>query len=497
MEPKETTSQSDASTSGAAPVPAPVLPQDVQHGAGVEAPPTYEEVMGSNQSSVIEGQPELPPLAYIDIMPRFLNAGNMRANIAPVFQKFSDIMQGANLWLQANPGLECWKCETVERKVDKGPFIDLESMKIHQSTYGFNVYVLGLRMWLTRKQNNSPPQQLGLQNVVPATKEVEIQAYQYHDMCHNPQMYYLAQRRGTDVITTFEGLASTIDTLNEDLKKSPLQGSVLNIETANIKYSGFATDRDPEKTSFVEHGANRMGMFRRNCQIIRIFYVLGAPKYEEIHMQDIVPEIVRQSGLVGSAVFEPFSGAILKAQMWLQQQSGIKVVNIETRDVRSHENIVKLETTVNSDSTDDFDGSIWSCKYVKMLRIFYVKSPDMTSYASTRLTSRLFPPLRLGVKTFETMSQTMVRIAAWLSVTRLPIFGVETVHYPFVDNDNIGFNPERCDYSTSKHTGMTLVTAIRLYFPTFYEEPPRHLLPPTMDWLTQGEGRGTSVCSIL
>lgn len=79
-------------------------------------------------------------------------------------------------------------------------------------------------MWLTRKQNNSPPQQLGLQNVVPATKEVEIQAYQYHDMYHNPQMYYLAQRRMTDVITTFEGLASTIDTLNEDLKKSPLQG---------------------------------------------------------------------------------------------------------------------------------------------------------------------------------------------------------------------------------------------------------------------------------
>ncbi|XP_046561246.1 uncharacterized protein LOC124270253 [Haliotis rubra] len=471
--------------------PAPVLPQ------GVEAPPTYEEVMGSNQSSVIEGQPELPPLAYIDIMPRILNVGNMRANIAPVFQKFSDIMQGANMWLQANPGLQCWKCETVERKVDKGPYIDLDSMKMHQSTYGFNVYVLGLRMWLTRKQNNSPPQQLGLKNVVPATKEVEIQAYQYGNMFHNPQMHYWAHRRATDVITTFEGLSSTIDTLNEDLKKSPLQGSVINIETANIKYSGFATDRDPEKTSFVELGANRMGLFRRNCQIIRIFYVLGEPKHEEIHMKDIVPDIVRHSGLVGSAVFEPFSGSLLKAQMWLQQQSGIKIVNIETRDVRSHENMLNLETTVNSDSTDDFDGTFWACKYVKILRMFYVKSPEMPSYASTKLTSRLFPPLRLGIKTFETMSQTMIRIAAWLSVTRLPIFGVETVHYPFIDNDNIGFNPERSDHYTMKNMGRTMVTAIRLYFPTYYEEPPRHMLPPTIDWLTQGEGRGTSICTIL
>jgi hypothetical protein len=38
-----------------------------------------------------------------------------------------------------------WKCETVERKVEVGPTIELDKMVIHHSTYGFNVFILGVR----------------------------------------------------------------------------------------------------------------------------------------------------------------------------------------------------------------------------------------------------------------------------------------------------------------------------------------------------------------
>lgn len=54
-------------------------------------------------------------------------------------------MATANQWLSSNPSYMVWKCETVEKKVDKGPLVDMDSMLHHDSTFGFNVYVRGLR----------------------------------------------------------------------------------------------------------------------------------------------------------------------------------------------------------------------------------------------------------------------------------------------------------------------------------------------------------------
>ena len=54
-------------------------------------------------------------------------------------------MRGANLWLQNNPALRVWKCETVERKVEAGPTVHLESTVHHESSYGANCYVFGVR----------------------------------------------------------------------------------------------------------------------------------------------------------------------------------------------------------------------------------------------------------------------------------------------------------------------------------------------------------------
>ena len=65
-----------------------VLPDDVQAGKAGTSPPSYEEVMGIFQTSIGPDQPELPPLVYIDIMPRFLSEGNMAGGQPPTFQNF-------------------------------------------------------------------------------------------------------------------------------------------------------------------------------------------------------------------------------------------------------------------------------------------------------------------------------------------------------------------------------------------------------------------------
>ena len=58
-------------------------------------------------------------------------------------------MAGANQWLKDHPGMVAWKCETIERKVDASSdgslTYDLDAMIRHDATYGYMVYVRGLR----------------------------------------------------------------------------------------------------------------------------------------------------------------------------------------------------------------------------------------------------------------------------------------------------------------------------------------------------------------
>ena len=79
-------SDQTASSSGVQ-MPMPILPEYVEISA---PPPSYEEIMGHQTQTSVNSQntTDLPPLAYVDIMPRMLNPGNMRSKIAPQFDKF-------------------------------------------------------------------------------------------------------------------------------------------------------------------------------------------------------------------------------------------------------------------------------------------------------------------------------------------------------------------------------------------------------------------------
>ena len=73
---------------------------------------------------------------------------------------------------------------------------------------------------------------------------------------------------------------------------------------------------------------------------------------------------------------------------------------------------------VDSDSTEDIDSGMMDRKYLRTLRAFYVTSSRMPPPAPVGyMTTKTFLPARLGRREFETMSQTMYRIEAWLKVT--------------------------------------------------------------------------------
>lgn len=76
-----------------------------------------------------------------------------------------------------------------------------------------------------------------------------------------------------------------------------------------------------------------------------------------------------------------------------------------------------------SDQTDDIDDGMSDRLFLKTLRVFYVTKPSVKPPPQVSfVTSKLFLPIRTGERSFESMSQTMFRIEAWLKVTGVSKF---------------------------------------------------------------------------
>ncbi|GFO42146.1 hypothetical protein PoB_006865100 [Plakobranchus ocellatus] len=473
----------------------PILPDDVNSGKAGPAPPSYEEVMGQYETSINSSQSDIPSLAYIDIMPRILKRGNLKNNVMPTFQPFQEMVNGANSWLANNPNLAVWKCETVERKVlpgqnEAGVLVDLDSMNHFESAWGCNCYVFGIRLWLTqRPADQKGAQEIGLVNITPTPKEIPYTSVHQMGFGGLGVRHYMSTYR-VHTLLTYEGLRKCVQDFNAKVKDNPIPGSILNVETATLKFAEGWGIQSAESVAEMSSWHEVSGMTgRRLTQVLRLFYVKGPSTTPQIEIAEFVPTQISQSGLGKSARFADFKDAEHSLAEWLRQQSGIKILNIETREAK-YSTFFNQTLELNTDSTDDFDFPMFQTSKLRFLRVFYTSAPSVSSFMHTALTTRLFPPVRLnkGKKRFESMVETMARIDAWLKVTGLPIFGVETVS--FLDEGPSSFT--KSQYSLRGFVGKNWVTAIRLYFPTAFLEPSPELLPP----LPQGNG-GSSTCTLF
>lgn len=466
----------DQSPSGTnIPMPAPTLPEYVEQSM---PPPSYEEIMGHQTQTSVQHETtsDIPPLAYVDIMPRLLEKGNIKYKVAPKFDKFSYTMEVANEWLRTNPGYAVWKCETVERKVDAGhpggpPVIEMDKTTIHHATYGFNVFVRGVRMWLVKKTDGTPPQQLGLMNVVPDKKIIEWASYRHRAFMLDDPFYrsHVVSRH----FVTYDDFTETIVKLNSRLKANPLPGTILNVEGATMKTFVYGDDvsLDPDDTSYSsEH------KMKRSTQILRIFFIRGPPSHEEIHLQEIVPEMTRPGAGFSNPQWQSWAEVNGKLGGWLSNSRGVRVVNIQAYNAKVSRGIERA--VIMTDCTDEIQSSFLARDYVKILRVFYTTGSPIQSQPVVNFSSRLFVPARIGRRTFEGMAQTMYRIEAWLRAAGLPIYNVETVQYLLVEHKPFGVEFDKCAWSENPNLGNIFVTAIRVYFPCTYMEPDPRLLPP-------------------
>ncbi len=132
----------------------------------VPPPPEYipPEVQGVSKDNP---ETNTPSLGYADFLPRCLRPGNPTRS--PVFDNIKSLIGFVNQWLQVNVQFVVVRCETIRRKVKENGTIEIDSTSYHQSIYGNNDYIRGLRLWLLPRPSgdNSVPQQLAYVNIVP------------------------------------------------------------------------------------------------------------------------------------------------------------------------------------------------------------------------------------------------------------------------------------------------------------------------------------------
>ncbi|XP_061184703.1 uncharacterized protein LOC133192718 [Saccostrea echinata] len=404
----------------------------------------------------------IPPVTHHDIIPELLLRAETKDQ-APQYSRFGTLIDRANQWLKENPRLMLWKCETVVFKLGIEENIDTDHVYYLESAYGSNIFLAGLRLWLVpRPSPDIPVEEIGYTSALPG-RQTAIMQGQYESR-----------------INVSEGVKLTdmIGNLNKQIMKNPLPGNILNVETVVYRVStdfGELLSVDPDETCWAEHGQKT----RTVVHGLRIYYIKGKPQYVTIGFHDEQPDIADNS--FGTSIkFLPFRRVVGKMGMFLRKQKNIRVLNLQSVNVKfvmDSRGFLKVE---HEDCTSQEPAHI-ETRYCKILRSFFqinsTKSAEQP-YKSLSLSTRLFVPVRVYGREFESWSKTMMRLTKWMNYAKVPPFGVETVQYQiYIDGYNTPVLEDKIDSSIRRNMGRYHLSTIRMYFPSEYEEPPTEVSP--------------------
>ena len=204
--------------------------------------------------------------------------------------------------------------------------------------------------------------------------------------------------------------------------------------------------------------------------VIRIFFILGQPLHEKVGLADFAPlSLNRLNG-------ESYSDILRRASLWCSQQVGVRFTNVQSIEMKLKCGELDTQRTSYTQHSEK------STKFAKFLRVAYVKSNmtvNLPPSPPLLLSYRCFPPCQLTAAsllhngTFESMSQTVTRIAAWMGLTNAAILNIETCAVP------IGLGHDATySYKRAGEANISRVLCIRVYLDGVYEEPHSSQLPP-------------------
>lgn len=116
-----------------------------------------EQFLGNGMSNFFSGiclMEKLVIQSYADVLEVRMYVNVVYMNMLTCIKiymcfNFSTLLDAANRFLQDNPGMAVWKCESVTKMLNMSKdgtlSYELNTMLRHEATFGFLVYIKGLR----------------------------------------------------------------------------------------------------------------------------------------------------------------------------------------------------------------------------------------------------------------------------------------------------------------------------------------------------------------
>jgi hypothetical protein len=398
-------------------------------------------------------------------------------------------LQNANAWLQANRQYQATGLETIEvpRENEGTSFGDASNISnvSHSSLrVASNVqYIRFLRLWLVPNQNYDTVQVINFTDVVPLMKKSKK--------------------------FTFEDLTETLNNFNEKLKRIPLNGRMLNVQSLRLKFREKTVpsqDKYEENIfTWIREGDDSPEYF--HLTFLRVFYLEGVPQPKgavpQLRVEEFIPKQIEDSK--SNKDFEGFNKVLIEAQKFVMQNPTKRFINVQTvehmfsKSPGSQFDAKTKKTIVKETDTGDI-------RLLKFVRLYYedylhLDGSFQPEYRQIFLNYKTFCPekIRRETKTtppvYEFARDAWNRASAWLKVTGVKVIGAERVIVK-------AFPSGKCVYGDHEESFLSHrpdwnefhLYAIRVYINGVYTEPPAHLLPPLPSMPTLEESKD---CVIL
>ncbi|XP_074643325.1 uncharacterized protein LOC141900365 [Tubulanus polymorphus] len=416
-------------------------------------PPSYESVV----------QPDVR-LTFFDFWPKCLDRSD-KIKRAP-FEQFRLLIARANEFLLTRSDIILKNVQTISKKC-----ANLSNVYNGCLYYRYGdshaAIVYGLRLWFAIDPSFKPSAPLQLQYIDLKPRNL------------NSSHEYVSYPRLDEVIKEF----------NEGLRTRPLEGSVVSIDTVTLKidkeiWKHLDGNISTEQTSWPD-------IYKQHLfQFIRVFYLIGPPKYEYVGIQDFVPHKTCGRGVFhGTPEYTSYSSMLPALQTWLRNDTRKTIKNINTVETIYVSSTESGESGHNLFTTYPYFYKIYGKERVRFMRVGYVVPQDPTVNPQNNhypgLSYRTFVPGYLGgsdTTKYQSMIQLMKYAISWLNATRANVICAEfcgPFHHDYIKNGDSRAESSTLDgewywqrSGNSTHlVPYKFIYFIRVYLDRYYPEP--------------------------
>ncbi|ESO08151.1 hypothetical protein HELRODRAFT_169891 [Helobdella robusta] len=135
-----------------------------------------------------------------------------------------------------------------------------------------------------------------------------------------------------------------------------------------MKFHEWGVGVDPDESCWVESVKFNISFL----VIVRVFFEIGPPAYEEIGCADFVPNNLDQGSQFSVPYFENFEQVFSKAASWMKHQRNINITNMQSIDYKMKNDFDASE--LDTQRSFFVESGRYTTKYLRILRICFTRS---------------------------------------------------------------------------------------------------------------------------